>query len=390
MMKKAGMKAAIYGTLTADAAAMGLHWIYSQGKIAAVIKAHGGKPEFLDPDKKNYHGVPSFFAHPHKRAGDESNYGSYIYVLIKSMAENEGQFSVGNFIRCFQEYYGIGGEYVGYADHPMRETIYNITTISKELRTKVNQTSSELSDEKKDTVAQYIERYFFEHDSEELKKVVRNALKLHEFPRDEMAAVDKLVDAVADTAMITGTDDDQMPGLSRSALFAFLYSGQELDSQLEQAVRVTNDNDHCLAYALFMARVLANIYEDAGAEGAKQARLKDGVLKELNILPAPSQELMREGMSYDTLDYQSTTKKFGAACHVDMAIPLCLHILLNTESFEEAVRINILASGDSCGRAMFLGALAGAMYGIGGSRGIPESWITRTRLIPLIDAFAVL
>ena len=369
---------------------MGLHWIYSQGKIASVVKKQGGLPEFLEPDRENYKGVPSFFAHPLKRAGDGSNYSSYIYVLLKSMAGEDAVFSVGNYIRTFQEYYGIGGEYVGYADTPMRETIYNITTISKALKEKVTRASSSLPDDRKSTVAGYIGRYFFEHDSEELKQVVKNALKLHEFTRDELSAVDALVDAVAGTDMITGTDDDQMPGLSRSALFAFLYTDSELASQLEKAVRITNNNDLCVAHALFMAGILADMYREPPAPGTARDALRNAIGKHQETLPSASQELIRQAMTYDALDYRTATKTFGAACHVNMAIPLCIHILLHTDSFEEAARVNILASGDNCGRAIFLGALAGAMYGVEGERGIPRSWLERTRLIPVIDTFSLL
>ena len=385
-MSKEGVRAAIYGTLVADAAGMGLHWIYSQGKIASVVKAQGGEPEFLEPDKANYKGVPSFFAHPLKSAGDGSNYSSYIYLLFKSIQANDGAFSPGSYIRAFQEYYGIGGEYVGYADGPMRETIYNITTISKLLQKKVAETPSSLSDDKRDTVAGYIGRYFFEHDSEGLKPVVKNALKLHEFSRDELSQVDALVDAVSGTDMTTGADDDQMPGLSRSALFAYLYSGSELDSQLEGAVHITNNNDLCVSHALFMARILADLYQRPG--GA--AELRAAVQKHLGILPSASQKLVRQAMDYDSLDYRTATKTFGAACHVNMATPLSIHILLNTDSFSEAARTNIFASGDNCGRAIFLGALAGAMYGIGGDRGIPEPWLEKTRLIPIINGFSLL
>ncbi|MGI9256880.1 MAG: ADP-ribosylglycohydrolase family protein [Salinispira sp.] len=394
-MNRERVKAAMYGTLAADAAAMGLHWIYSQGKIAAVVKKHGGEPEFLEPDRENYKGVPSFFAHPLKKAGDGSNYGSYYYVLFKSI--EDGNFSVGNYIRAFQEYYGIGGEYVGYADTPMRETIFNITTISKSIQKKVMETSSDLPDNKKDIVAGYIGRYFFEHTSDDLKATIKNALKLHEFSRNELALVDSLVDAVADIEMTTGTDDDQMPGLTRSAFFAYVYNADERETELERAVRITNDNDLCVAHAVFMARVLADLYDDAARNqhqntdgSAIQECLRQLVIEHLDTLPSASQKLIRQAMDYPALNYRDATKTFGAACHVDMAVPLCLHILLNTGSFTEAARVNILASGDTCGRAVFLGALAGAMYGIKGALGIPETWLNRTTLIPMIDSFGVL
>jgi hypothetical protein len=108
------VRAAILGTLVADASGMGLHWIYSQGKIASIVKANDGRAEYLEPDEDNYRGVPAFFAHPHRRAGDASNYGEYIYILLRGVSASG--FDAGAYIRVFQEYFGVGGEYVGYAD----------------------------------------------------------------------------------------------------------------------------------------------------------------------------------------------------------------------------------------------------------------------------------
>lgn len=383
-MNKERARAAIYGTLVADAAAMGLHWIYSQGKISSLLKKQGLNPEFLEPDEANYQGVPSFFAHPHTTAGDGSNYSSWIHLLFKAM--KDGKFTTGNYIRAFSEYYGVGGGYVGYADGPMRETIFNITIVSKSLIKKVTAQPSTLSDDKKDMAAIYIARYFFDYEKDGLKNAVKNILKLSEFSREELAATDLLVDAVSGSDLKTGADDDQMPGLTRSALFAWLYKDSELDQELEKAVRITNDNDLCVAHALFMARILSDFYNDS----VQSDGIRASVLKHLTMLPQSSQDLIHQAMNYDSLDYQTATKTFGAACHVEMAVPLSIHILLNTKSFTEAVRTNILASGDNCGRSIFLGALAGAMYGIGGERGIPEAWLKRTHLIPVIDSYSVL
>ncbi len=40
-----------------------------------------------------------------------------------------------------------------------------------------------------------------------------------------------------------------------------------------------------------------------------------------------------------------------------------------------AVRQNIYAGGDSCGRAILFGAVFGATNGVGGETGIPPEWI---------------
>jgi ADP-ribosylglycohydrolase len=81
-------------------------------------------------------------------------------------------------------------------------------------------------------------------------------------------------------------------------------------------------------------------------------------------------------------DTKAVTLKFGPACDCAMGMPSSLHNVATAESFAAAVRKNIYSCGDSCGRAMIVGALAGAMYGIGGTRGIPEEWLTRARLAP--------
>jgi ADP-ribosylglycohydrolase len=373
-------KDALYGTLVADALGMGLHWIYSQGKIASIVKKNDGVAEFLEPNEENYKGVPSFFAHPTRSPGDGSNYSEYLYIMSKSI--DETGFSAGDYIRNFSDHFGVGGAYVGYADGPMRETIYNITSLSKNLKKRVLETESPLSQEKQGAVAHYISRYFFEYDVEGLKDTVKGALKLHEFSKDEMAQVDNLVDAVTEFVGAIGPDDDQMPALSRSVFLADLYSGNELETKIDQAVRITNNNDLAVAYSIFMARILKELYTSERPQ-------PDDVTKKLraliethkDVLPETSRKLIDQALSYNELDYRSATKTFGAACHVDMAIPLSIHILMHTSSFREANRINIMASGDNCGRAIFLGALAGALYGVGGERGVPEEWIARTKMV---------
>ena len=59
-------KNTLLGAYVADAAALGLHWIYDTDRIAAL--AVDGRPlEFRDPDPKAYEGVKSYFAHTNRR-----------------------------------------------------------------------------------------------------------------------------------------------------------------------------------------------------------------------------------------------------------------------------------------------------------------------------------
>jgi hypothetical protein len=63
--KRERILSGMMGVAVADAAALGLHWIYD---IKQIKDVGGDAPEFIDPDQKNYHGVPSYFAHPEKKS----------------------------------------------------------------------------------------------------------------------------------------------------------------------------------------------------------------------------------------------------------------------------------------------------------------------------------
>ena len=54
-----------------------------------------------------------------------------------------------------------------------------------------------------------------------------------------------------------------------------------------------------------------------------------------------------------------------------------MHNIATCSSFADAIRKNIYAGGDSCGRAIVLGAVLGGLYGLGGEQGINESWISQ-------------
>ena len=380
IQNKEMVRSAVLGTFVSDASAMGLHWIYSQGKISQIAKRHDGTVEFLEPDESNYQGVPAFFAHPHKESGDSSNYGEYLYILLRALTEDG--FDAGTYIRVFQEYFGIGGEYVGYADGPMRETIYNITTLGKEIEKRVQNAETKLAPDRKGIAAHYISRYFFEFDTEGLKETIRAPLKLQEFSKEELGYADALVDEVSSIEKKIGPDDDQMPALSRSAVLAHFYAGEELDRVVEESVRITNDNEDAVAYSLFMARILRDLYESTRPEPkAVHETLRGLVERHIDVLTTKGKEVVKQALQMDGLDHRGATKTFGAACHVHMAVPLVIHLLLNTGSFFEANRYNILSSGDTCGRSIMLGALAGVLYGVGGETGVPESWIDRCTIV---------
>ena len=64
--------AAMIGAYVADAAALGLHWLYDPQRLAAL----DGPVVFRAPNPVDFDGAKGVFVHRGKRAGDLSQYGS--------------------------------------------------------------------------------------------------------------------------------------------------------------------------------------------------------------------------------------------------------------------------------------------------------------------------
>jgi len=128
---KTRAKNLIWGALVADAAAMGLHWIYDQDHIQKIAPSN---PEFRKPNVANYEGVPAFFAHGSRAAGEQSQYGEQALVMLRSLTATSGQFDIEHYSQSFRNHFGYGGNYVGYIDHATRETLNNFIRAEDEAK----------------------------------------------------------------------------------------------------------------------------------------------------------------------------------------------------------------------------------------------------------------
>ena len=70
--------AAVLGSFVADAATMGLHWIYDMAELQRRLELHAASPEFHEPPACPYYQYPS---------GSLSPYGDQAFVLLQSIAE---------------------------------------------------------------------------------------------------------------------------------------------------------------------------------------------------------------------------------------------------------------------------------------------------------------
>ena len=116
-------KNCILGAFVADAAALGMHWIYRQRRAAELAPE---QPEFRTPDAQDYEGGVGYFAHAGKQAGDLSQYGEQMLVMLRSLVETGGQYNRVHYTEQFRRHFGYGGEFVGYIDKPTRQTLDRI------------------------------------------------------------------------------------------------------------------------------------------------------------------------------------------------------------------------------------------------------------------------
>lgn len=168
-----------------------------------------------------------------------------------------------------------------------------------------------------------------------------------------------------------GADDCQLPAISKlPGLVALHHSDSTLLSLAESAVRVTNNNNAAVEYGIAAAQIIRSAIEGKTPTQCVQSalNLSERVDEAINV----AQELVLKPSS-------EVATQLGMHCSLDVAFPVTLHLLLNATSYEAAVRENILCGGDSCGRAILLGATLGACYQ-GGAKDIPRDWETRVTI----------
>lgn len=298
----------IIGALVADAASMGFHWLYDQKRIREVSPEY---PEFKSPAAADYSGVPGYFAHGCKDAGDFSQYGEQAMVLLRSLVANGGCYDKDHYEKLFCDYFGYGGRYIGYIDHPTRDTLNNVARAESD----------------KQQGKQGREGYH-------------------------------------------GADDVQLPALAKlPALIAIYSNTNKLQEVVESAVRVTNNNDLAVDFGLTATAIIEAVIQGSSPERA--------VAESVEKAPQHLAELIKKTISLTPEDNLTVTATFGTSCNLAYGVPATIHNVLTADSYRTAVRRNIYAGGDSCGRAVLLGAILGAAHGIGGEKGVPLEWIEK-------------
>lgn len=120
---------ALHGALVADAASMGLHWMYDHEQLDCIEAT--GDVLFRHPDANVYEGHKAYFAHAAKRVGDYSQYGESANItamLLASLMAAGDEYSTNKHREKFFSTFGPCGSYHGFADKPTKALIAKMIT----------------------------------------------------------------------------------------------------------------------------------------------------------------------------------------------------------------------------------------------------------------------
>ncbi len=170
---------------------------------------------------------------------------------------------------------------------------------------------------------------------------------------------------------ISGVDDDQFAALATVPVITAAHKGSRdaLLEKVEQVVRLTHNNHDAIAAAKYTASVLLAVLEGSS--------LNEALTSSLQFAGETLTPLLSDALNTNRLDSVAAAQRFGSACHVLEGLPVIVHILRHATGYQQAVEANIRASGDNCGRAIMLGAIAAAAAETrnDSNAAIPLSWL---------------
>lgn len=379
---------AIIGAAVADAASLGFHWLYDQQRIGDLEPV---APEFRAHSLADYTDVPGYFAHAARANGDFSQYGEQMMVMLRSLVANNGSYSKSRYETAFVDCFGYGGSYIGYIDHPTRDTLNNIATAEAKALACAEEIPFDGDDALKHklitkVLANVKRAATLQLTETELQNSVENAVRLTDNHDHLVVHALKILRQISSISGYHGTNDRQLPALSKLPPLLGAYAdSDELEKIIRSAVRVTHDNDFSVDVAQAAAQMLDGTIM-TGDIPASLSAAKANSSPEIALFFTMAEDEINQTTP-------AATAKWGMACELKLGMPGIIHNLSVTNSYTDAIRQNIYSGGDSCGRSILIGAIAGAYYGVGGDMGIPQPWIDRLNseksLLALVDSLTV-
>jgi hypothetical protein len=272
----------ILHALTANAATLGVHWIYDPNFIANLAKTQS--IFFIQQTKVNYdQAKPSYLAYPNEPLGGVTVQGRFLMWLYEALKINPNlsQQEYGDLI---YSHIRPGGDYHGYIETYGHKFLINRLNASMTLN---------------------------------LPSIVM--------------------------------DDDHLVGFVPYIVVKQL--GLPTDKAWELAQLFTDKTDYLDLFKMF----------DHVFSGLKIKSLK--TLLEEAVLLAPRRFQMTVKKALEINDTLTLVKQYaGTACSINQSIPIIVHLLYHSTSFEDMLMRNAFISGAISERGMMLGAILGAIY----------------------------
>ena len=274
---------ALTGALVADAAAMGLHWIYDVEHLAALEAS--GEVMFRAPDSNVFAGPRDEFVHDARHKGNLSHYGESARIVGQIVLNED--YSTAAHRSAFFASFGPCGQFNGYPDIPTKALI--------------------------------------------AKMLIEG---------------DQITEP-------SGMDDKQMPAYS--VLPGLLAVNADKKTVID-AAQVISVHTGVISGVAAVYELVALIL--------KGVSLPEALDKIAESMEGELGELLTQALAVDGYQPVEIGAKFGRACYVEHSLPVVWHLLKHATDFETTVRDNVRCGGDSCGRSMVLGAVAGMVFGV--------------------------
>jgi ADP-ribosylglycohydrolase len=358
----------VLGALVADAAAMGTHWIYDQDHIRKIAPE---APEFLTPDPANYEGVPAYFAHATRQSGDQSQYGEQLIVMLKALEASGGTYDAQTYATHFRAHFGYGGAYVGYIDHATRETLNNFQRAEDEALMRAYAVPFDGPRKVTQAMVGKAMRMVPIFDGTQLQEKFEEEVRMTHDDNAIVAYGFKVLDEIVGMPQKFGANDEQLPAIAKlPGLVANMAPETDANTffaAVDSAVRITSDHERAIAFGRVSAAMMqAALITNNIAEIVDAGRA---------VATPETDALLADAAGMTDQNTNAATRHFGMACDLNYGVPSVVHNMLTAQSYAEAIRRNIYAGGDTCGRAMLIGAVMGALHGVGKGAGIPTAWV---------------
>lgn len=338
---------ALLGSVVADAATRPLHWLYDADKVREHAAAdNGGDVAFLPESRSPFYSVPT---------GQHSPYGDTTLAMVRSLSRTGGKFSRSDFIASLVETFGEGTPYA--TSLAAREAYKHYDPVTKR--------------QWRDPVpGPWVQASTIE------------------FLRGVAAAGGP--EAAASTPTPLGsTTINEADGLCGVIPLVCLLSATEdpvADDEFEAVVRPTvqilSAGPANVEYAVAGAFLLRHIILHGGS--LAEALVGTGVQPPSDGSDAsgkfagPVHDAVKSVQSALATPYSTIAHEWGTHCGNPDSFKCVLHSVLTHSSFQDTVRAIISEGGCNCSRAVFGGALLGALYPTVEGSGVPQAWVDRT------------